>query len=97
MNCQKGDLARIVIPEGHEDDWMRDKIVTCESLTLHPRTHAPAWRISPKLKLPWCLCGQCYVENVLDSALRPIRPGPGEDETLSWAPVPSKKLDLVDA
>jgi hypothetical protein len=43
---------------------------------------------APRVGLPgeWCLCP--------DDHLRPLRGGPGKDETLSWQPVPTN--DLLD-
>ncbi len=35
---------------------------------------------------------QGFVDLALDADLRPLRDGPGEDETLQWCPPPIKEL-----
>lgn len=75
MNCQKGDLAIVVGYEPHAG-----RIVKCISSFQY--MGVDAWETSPRASSS---------EGYWDSDLRPIRDQPGEDETLTWAPVPHKE------
>lgn len=91
MNCKKGDLAIVVKSVcGNEG-----KIVTCLELIDDlqwmkgdlPDGVEPGWIIDTEL-----IAFDGSKSNLAkDSALRPIRDQPGEDETLTWAPVPHKE------
>lgn len=87
MNCKQGDLAVIVKSTyGHEG-----KIVKCLRQYNGPWVgiecieYEAGWEIDIKLRTPtgeWAF--------ITDDRLRPLRDNPGTDETLTWAPVPSK-------
>ncbi len=89
MNCQKGDLAVIV----RSDAGNEGKIVRC--LRFLPRkswripngriVYVDSWEVDTPVK-GWA--GDSTAA-CMDERLRPIRDQPGEDETLTWAPVPS--------
>ena len=86
MNCKKGDLAIIV--NGANIGTLVDVIEE------HPLYGAGVWMVIAHgcgtanfgTFHPGELIGCC------DSKLRPIRDQPGEDETLTWAPVPHKEM-----
>jgi hypothetical protein len=80
MRCKPGDLA--VIVKGDAGDNHVGKLVTTVRLF-----DADSWVCNPRL-LGFDGRGIAW----LDSALRPIRPSDGEDESLSWKEVP-KVLD----
>lgn len=96
MNCVKGDIAMIRIPNPINDTEKEGngRIVVCEAITRHRRSGAVGWIVSPTLVLPFN--GKpMKVECVIDAVLFPIRPGNEPDETLSWAPVPGKITEKV--
>lgn len=91
MNCKKGDMAIVVKSVcGNEG-----KIVTCLELIDDiqwikgdlPDGVEPGWIIDTEL-IAYDGSKSNFIK---DSALRPIRDQPGEDETLTWAPVPHKE------
>lgn len=85
MNCKQGDLAVIVSSiSGHEG-----KIVRCVKFVmfnLRNRGLTDCWITEPMLPNREGAKVPC-----MDSQLRPIRDNDGEDETLQWAPVPTKE------
>ncbi len=88
MNCKQGDLAMIVYSKCSPE--LIGSIVRCVRFEPGP-TGKPAWRIDRKLHSGKQVRPGLTVEGDWweDSTLRPIRDQPGEDETLTWAPVPS--------
>ena len=92
MNCKQGELAIVVKSfAGNEG-----KIVRCKKLLLGHKQinqemgvhYSPAWETESNFL--GCFGG---VHGILaDFQLRPLRDSDGEDETLQWAPVPSKEL-----
>jgi len=78
MNCKQGDLAVIVCKK---ETQHLGKIVRCMSIW-----RGNHWICEPDLTgldgapLAW-----------IDSVLRPIRDSDGQDETLTWQPVPTKE------
>ena len=78
LNCKQGDLAIIV--DCVWDESSLGKIVKCISVFDTP--WGKCWKVDP----PWDLS-----IGTLDAHLRPIRDQPGEDETLTWEPVPHKE------
>jgi hypothetical protein len=82
MNCKQGDLAIVV--SGAAVGF----VVTCIERYDGPwfeQDHAIGWRVD--IPLPKLLGGSRQ-PFILDSALRPIRPGEGEDEMLLLAGKP---------
>lgn len=99
MNCKQGDLAIVVAAVNPEN---LGKIVCCISfipqdalLRENLTAGHPGWITDIPLKTS--LIG--YPERKItlnfaqDSALRPLRGTPGEDETLSWAGKPRHVVD----
>lgn len=87
MNCQKGDLARVISNQETKTLGIADCIVTVIDPEAVPG--GPGWKTSPQLRCrcnPFCLR---EIEAIGDAVLRPIRGQPGADETLSWVDVPS--------
>lgn len=96
MNCVKGDLAVVVsAPEGAtilRDTFVvvlwfagQQSVLSLGTGVIHK--HSDYWLVEFK--------GQTHGPNGLpfmkrDAELRPIRDTPGQDETLTWAPVPGK-------
>lgn len=100
MNCKPGDIARIIyiahLPkaEGHLVEVLRTE-------KLFGQEHVPSWACKTLSPLP-CMAADrpgpanrysylapAGIECVIpDAYLRPIRPGEGDDETLSWAGKP---------
>ncbi len=81
MNCKPGDLARYV---GTESRSVGRIVLVLESSAA--RGHMRMWRVEPPLRDG--AGKQCSF--VADQALRPIRPGDGDDETLTWAGKPNE-------
>ena len=90
MNCKPGDLAVVVESVvGNEG-----KIGTCLRLATEAEKviNGYAWSSNPM----WVMDRKFHSTDGLDdnfmfdSHLRPLRDNPGTDETLTWAPVPSK-------
>lgn len=79
LNCRPGDLAAIV--RARFDPSQLGKIVTV--IEWDPQTMG--WIVEP----PIVTDGSKWAA-VCDSALRPIRPDEGDDETLDWAGKPEK-------
>ena len=87
MNCQKGDIAIII----DSDFGLEGKILTCKKYL----------GILPQIDKHGNTTDTAYWEtdydfgggdkSIADEQLRPIRDQPGEDETLTWAPVPHKE------
>lgn len=86
MNCKQGDLAVVVRLRGGSYRGIQlGSIVECLSPARSPRGE-PSWVIVRNGGLFGDLC-------IVDSALRPLRGNPGQDETLTWLPVPSTKVE----
>jgi len=90
MNCKPDDIAVVVRPL-----YRRSMCGSGSVVVVKPGTHVTVktfdgvyWSIEEPLPLDarWS-CG-CFMLGTIrwlpDSALRPIRPTNGEDETLSW-------------
>lgn len=77
LNCRKGDLA-VVVNAAYAKELI-GSIVTCAR--FNDSFGWPGWEISPVLGRYWL----CHDRN-----LRPLRNQPGQDETLTWADVPSE-------
>jgi hypothetical protein len=96
MNCKQGDLAiQIRSSAGNEG-----RIVRCVRFIGHGRKRRPGgvmrdvpdlWEIDP----PGRTWDGKWTNEVSDAWLRPIRPEPGTDETLLWAPVPTTELESL--
>lgn len=87
MNCQKGDMAIVVKSyAGHEG-----KIVTCLKFVGKVRglIGEDYWETDTNTRSE---DGRTVDPHLRDSWMRPIRDQPGEDETLTWAPVPQKEM-----
>jgi hypothetical protein len=92
MNCKQGDLA--VIVRSHAGN--EGKLVRClELIGLRCWFEADGsvstlwtWRIDTPL---FNAEGELFPD-IADDQLRPIRPGEGDDETLSWAGKPVKEI-----
>lgn len=91
LNCKPMDLAVMVRSDADNEG----KIVECIRLATTEEIkainfasrHGPVWIISPGL----ISSHGRLVPMALDAYLHPIRDQPGEDETLTWAPVPHKE------
>ena len=81
MNCKKGDLA--IITDCLNDANYLGMIVTCIEPYWSERRKCHAWKVDMKTG---------SYKGIADQHLRPIRDQPGEDETLTWAPVPHKEM-----
>lgn len=99
MNCKKGDIA--VVINGNRS---AGRVVKVGDLipkgTIVPTTTEGWFEVA--IDDMWCLVegtvfrnhpefGIVETEYSEDKNLRPIRDQPGEDETLTWAPVPHKE------
>lgn len=82
MNCKEGDLA-IIVGYHVRHDFL-GKVVRCIKLDFHKRLQVHFWHVD--VEFPEGFFG------VADMHLRPIRDNDGKDETLQWAPVPSREL-----
>lgn len=89
MNCKPGDLARYV----GRDPKCYGYVVTC--IALDPRGHRAlgelCWVVDPPLPAE---DGMVRCLGVADSALRPIRDQPGEDEILRIAGKPRREENV---
>jgi hypothetical protein len=91
LNCKPGDMAVVVRSSAGNEG----KIVCCIRLSnwtglIGPSgtmNHGAVWEVDRPLRA-WSGESNHFV---LDKSLRPIRDNPGEDETLSWAEIPSKQ------
>jgi len=81
MNCKQGDLAVVI----RADSIFYGYPVQCVKYlgAIKGGTVEDYWEIDRRL-------GPDHHKIMSDSALRPIRPSEGQDETLTWAPVPEK-------
>ena len=85
MNCKQGDLAVIVKSAAGNEGV----ILTCIRPYNGPwkqYEYLPGWEVDRKIR---AASGEVS-EFVPDRLLRPLRDNPGTDESLLWAPVPSK-------
>ncbi|MBI2725418.1 MAG: hypothetical protein HYX42_04130 [Polaromonas sp.] len=96
MNCKPGDLA-IVVGLGPNNNGRIVEVVrhavsgeTVAGFIFLAKGPPPFWLIKTTgTLLQWD--GDSVTERVInDRFLRPIRDQPGQDETLTWAPVPGK-------
>lgn len=82
MNCKPGDIAIIVRTLRPIDTYTLGMVFKlgniCEMTS--ERVGRPYWRIEGDDS-----------QAVADAVLKPLRDNPGDDETLSWAPVPTKE------
>jgi hypothetical protein len=88
MNCKQGDLAVIVRDELLVDLGVIVRIVGLAS------EEGLDWEVICDYKRLTTWDGMAEIAepvDILDSSLRPIRDSDGEDETLQWAPVPTKE------
>lgn len=77
LRCRVGDLAIVVRSSKPENTWGIGRIVQVIEPASIAYAEGPAWRVSPHLVGPR---GIAYA-NVLDTCLRPIRPGADEPAT----------------
>ena len=85
MNCKQGELGIVVAVRGVGD---KNKGHIGKIVTAVERIHGDQWITEPVLL---DLDGTSSWISLDDSELRPIRDSDGEDETLQWAPVPTKE------
>lgn len=90
MNCKQGDLAVVVT----NNFGNLGKLVTC--LRFATGEDYKKYKVEDPMEPAWVvdsllMGSHRLVPLVRDSSLRPIRDNPGQDETLSWAPVPKQK------
>jgi hypothetical protein len=85
MNCKPGDLAVVVAVRGADQ---KNKAHIGKIVTAAERIDGNEWKTEPLLI---DLEGYFSWISLDDSELRPIRDNDGEDETLQWAPVPTKE------
>lgn len=92
MNCKPGDLAIVVIGKNS------GKVFTCleyiKGDILNPEgnlDNVDIWRTDCLFE-DWTGSSDEYIE---DELIRPIRDQPGEDESLTWAKVPSHDYSSV--
>ena len=105
MNCQQGDLAFIVKARdirniGKIVKILRPAVVNEEFisnsrvLTQWTGDCYSSWVVHSDSPLSWRLDdgSTCMFNDRVfwDACLRPLRDNPGQDETLTWAPVPKK-------
>lgn len=88
MNCEPGDLA-ILINAHREAESCIGKIY---KLTGRCSCAAPHWLYEGKPEGGRIGFRTWRWDCLPDEWLRPIRDNPGQDETLTWAPVPSQKV-----
>lgn len=79
MNCKAGDLAVVVSGVPTEN---LGKVIRVTTLT-----DDEWWEYEGFLVPPW----GGRADSVQDRCLRPIRDNPGQDETLTWQPTPTKE------
>ncbi len=86
MNCKPGDVARYVGTQRRFHGYI--VVVLHEADPEVERLFGPGpwWVTSPMFTLP----DGRPASGVHDRALRPLRPGDGDDETLTWAGKPEK-------
>lgn len=88
LNCRPGDLAVVVKTLNGEQVG---RVVRCVTVVgdvfFTSGLRATAWVTNPPLIGTTGMATVCP-----DPWLRPIRDQPGEDETLTWAPVPHKEM-----
>lgn len=96
MKHAPGVICRVKPPKWipkWEYDQTNERIVTLVR-PGHTDAGLPAWKIDPKLKvskkLPFGATFESLILAVAEICLVPIDPGTGDDETLTWAPVPGK-------
>lgn len=89
MNCQKGDLARIISVRATQMQRVADRVVRVTRYDVDPDGER-MWHYEPPLLVCGCGCGG-ELGRVADTVLRPIgNPGADAvDETLAWLPVPN--------
>lgn len=90
MNCQQGDIARIIGIHPAVND-ARDRLVQCiEAVVIGGE---PGWKLDRRVEFVVaanCTCmgqpfdkgDQCFFDTLQDKYLRPIRDQPGTDEIL---------------
>lgn len=99
MNCKQGDLA-VVVSSANCKNF--GKIVRCIRIATRKEKFDAMlfafmdevfWVTDARLLLSFIAdkSPAGFTNLAMDSALRPIRDNDGEDETLQWAPVPTKE------
>lgn len=93
LNCRPGDLA-IKIKKSPEDVIPIGAIVQCIKFSSGYCVATGAWISGWEVE--WNSKTHDEISEAaffcLDEDIRPIRDQPGEDETLTWAPVPHKEM-----
>lgn len=92
MRCKPGDIAVIVSAPLSGLDILIGAHLQCVDLCdLAKRLlDEPVWHIIP---MSPCLSNGLFT-HLPDSCLRPLRDGPGRDESLEWAPVPKTRTGV---
>ena len=80
LNCRPGDLAIVVRSYSPLSNSMLGKIVHVLAPYTMP-SGLPGWHIDP---VPCPYVPTRFAKHVSDRVLRPLRMGPGTDETLTW-------------
>lgn len=105
MNCNPGDIARIVTPQKQLAE-LRDRIVRV--VQLCDINGEPSWELEKREEFVMVGAGRStitgetfgigtpvYLSRLQDKYLRPIRPGDGDDETLTWRSVPDPVHEVI--
>ena len=87
MNCKQWDLAVVVRTTLGINEGKIVQVISRYDGPWRDTPNKPGWRLDRKAIVD--THGQ-YFEYCPDEYLRPLRDNPGTDETLLWAPVPSK-------
>jgi hypothetical protein len=99
MNCKPDDIAYIVAPAAQECRGRFVKVLRRAGINeildgQHYQLSNPsvvAWVCEGQI--PHYLGGTVNLSVIGDACLRPIRDQPGDDITLTWAPVPGVLVD----
>jgi len=97
MNCEKGDIALVKPTLEKANHLLQDKIVKTLAYRARPDMLGSGtdwWLCECNVMLPSGPSAPGEIDGerleIPDSWLRPLRDNPGTDESLLWAPVPSK-------
>lgn len=95
MNCKPLELARVISDPETIMSGTADKIIQVTQLTTVGGIW-PGWMYAgPSMH---CICGcGCEIDAFADVLLRPIRGQEGDDETLTWAGLPTPAETPVTA
>lgn len=80
--CKPGDMAVYV---GNIEPLL-GQVTTCVSV-MTCVCGKPTWLIDPPLQFAFLMMPACH-----DESLQPLRDQPGQDQSLTWAKVPSNKV-----